>query len=56
LFTLNLLTEILTKDEIFSKDSLIYKVSNSELLMAKYKVLNINSLTFELEFEEWRIN
>ena len=53
LFTLKIYSqEILTKDEIFSKDSLIYKVSNSELFTGKIQSFKRKThLTFELEFE-----
>ena len=44
--------EILTKDEVFSKDSLVYKVSNSELFTGKIQSFKRKThLTFELEFE-----
>ena len=53
LFSLKIYSqEILTKDEIFSKDSLVYKVSNSELVTGKIQRFKRKThLTFELEFE-----
>lgn len=53
LFSLKIYSqEILTKDEIFSKDSLVYKVSNSELFTGKIQSFKRKThLTFELEFE-----
>ena len=53
LFSLKIYSqEILSKDEIFSKDSLVYKVSNSELFTGKIQSFKRKThLTFELEFE-----
>lgn len=53
LFTLNLFSqEILKKDEIYTKDNLVYKVSNSELFTGKIQSFKRKDhLTFEIEFE-----
>jgi antitoxin component YwqK of YwqJK toxin-antitoxin module len=54
LFTLKIYSqEILTRDEIFSKDNLVYKTSNSELFTGKTQSFkHKNHLTFEVEFEK----
>lgn len=44
--------EILKKDEVYSENNLVYKVSNSELFTGKIQSFkNNNHLTFEIEFK-----
>jgi antitoxin component YwqK of YwqJK toxin-antitoxin module len=54
LFTFKIFSqEIVNRDEIFSKDNLIYKVSNSELFTGKIQSFKHKThLTFENEFEK----
>lgn len=54
LFTLKIHSqEILTKDELFAKENLVYKVSNSELFTGKTQSFKHKThLTFEIEFEK----
>jgi antitoxin component YwqK of YwqJK toxin-antitoxin module len=45
--------EILTKDELYKKDNLVYKTSNSELFTGKaQRFKHKTHLTFEIEFEK----
>ena len=53
LFTFKIYSqEILSKNEIFTKDNLVYKIENSELFTGKIQTFkNKNHLTFEIEFK-----
>ena len=54
LFTIKIHSqEILTKDELFTKNNLVYKTSNSELFTGKTQNFKHKThLTFEIEFEK----
>ena len=53
LFTFKIYSqEILSKNEIFTKDNLVYKIENSELFTGKIQSFkHKNHLTFEIEFK-----